>query len=83
VLGLLARALAETPDGGRLAARATGDGTKVTVEIEHAAGAPDPAVGYYSETAIAAAAGLGGTLSEERRDGLARIALVLPRNEGQ
>ena len=34
VLGLLARALAETPDGGRLAARATGNGTQATVEIE-------------------------------------------------
>jgi signal transduction histidine kinase len=83
VLGLLARALAETPDGGRLAARATGNGTKVTVGIEHAAGDPDPSVGYYSETAIAAAARLGGALSEERRDGVARITLVLPRNEGQ
>src|SRR5512142_3076671 len=30
VLGLIARALAETPDGGRLAVRATGDGTRAT-----------------------------------------------------
>ncbi len=83
VLGLLARALAETPDGGRLAARAAGNGTEVTVGIEHAAGDPDPAVGYYTEAAIAGAARLGGALSEERREGVARITLVLPRNEGR
>ncbi|HEX9051700.1 MAG TPA: histidine kinase dimerization/phospho-acceptor domain-containing protein [Anaeromyxobacter sp.] len=83
VLGLLARALAETPDGGSLAARAAAGGATVTVGIEHAAGDPDRAVGYYSEAAIAGAATLGGALSEERRDGIARITLELPRNEVQ
>jgi signal transduction histidine kinase len=83
VLGLLARALAETPDGGRFAAQATGDGAEVSVGIEHAAGDPDPAVEYYWDAAIAGAARLGGVLSEERRDGVARVRLVLPRNEGQ
>lgn len=80
VLGLLARALAETPDGGRLAARAEADGTHVTVEIEHPAGVPDGDLGYYGQAAGAAAERLGGALSEERRDGVARITLALPRN---
>ncbi len=83
VLGLLARALAETPEGGRLVARAAGNGAGVTVGIEHATGDPDPAVGYYTQAATAGAARLGGVLTEERRDGVARITLVLPRNEGQ
>ncbi len=83
VLGLLARALAETPDGGKLAVRTAANGANVTLGLEHAAGDPDPAVGYYTEAAIAGAARLGGALSEERRDGVARVSLVLPRNEGQ
>jgi signal transduction histidine kinase len=83
VLGLFARALAETPDGGRLGARAEARGETVTVGIEHAAGAPDPDLGYYTGAAVAAARTLGGALAEERRDGVARVTLALPRNEGQ
>jgi signal transduction histidine kinase len=82
VLGLIARALAETPDGGRLGVRAAAGGADITIGIEHAAGDPDPAVGYYTEAAVAGARRLGGALAEERRDGVARITLALPRNEG-
>jgi signal transduction histidine kinase len=82
VLGLFARALAETPDGGRLAARAEANGTHVKVGLEHAAGDPDRDLGYYTEAAVAAAERLGGALAEERRDGVVRITLALPRNEG-
>jgi signal transduction histidine kinase len=82
VLGLIARALAETPDGGRLRVRAAAEGADITIGIEHAAGDPDPAVGYYTEAAVAGARRLGGALVEERRDGVARITLALPRNEG-
>jgi signal transduction histidine kinase len=83
VLGLFARALAETPDGGRLAARASADGAKVTIGFEHAVGARDPELRYYSEAAAAGARQLGGALAEERVDGVARITLALPRNEAQ
>src|SRR5512133_1198785 len=48
VLGLLARALAETPNGGRLVARTGVDGARVTLLIDHAAGDPDPELGYYT-----------------------------------
>lgn len=83
VLGLFARALAETPDGGRLGARAEAKGPAVSVAIEHAAGDPDPDLGYYTGVALAAARTLGGALAEERRDGVARVTLALPRNEAQ
>ncbi len=81
VLGLFARALAETPDGGRLRARAAADAAGITIGIEHAVGDPDPAGGYYTEAAVAGARRLGGSLAEERRDGVARVTLALPRNE--
>ncbi|HUL60086.1 MAG TPA: histidine kinase dimerization/phospho-acceptor domain-containing protein [Anaeromyxobacteraceae bacterium] len=80
VLGLLTRALAETPDGGRVAAHAAGDGQGVQVGIAHAAGAPDPETGYYSEVATAAARALGGSLSVAREGGEERILLRLPGN---
>ncbi|HET8541504.1 MAG TPA: histidine kinase dimerization/phospho-acceptor domain-containing protein [Anaeromyxobacter sp.] len=83
VLGIFARALAETPDGGRLGARATADAADVTIGIEHATGALDPDLGYYTEAAVAGARLLGGALAEERGDGVARITLALPRGEGQ
>lgn len=83
VLGLFARALAETPDGGRLDARAAGARGSVTVGIDHDAGDPDPAIGYYTEAAVAGARRLGGALTEERRDGVARFTLALPGNEEQ
>jgi len=81
VLGLVARALAETPDGGRLAVRAEPDGTGIAIRIEHAAGAPEAGAGYYRGAAAAGAMRLGGALAEERRNGVARTTLALPRNE--
>jgi hypothetical protein len=82
VLGLVARALAETPDGGRLGVRAEATEAGIAIRMEHAAGDPDPAGGYYKEAAVAGARRLGGALAEERRDGVARTTLALPRNEG-
>ena len=81
VLGLFARALAETPDGGRLVVRAAAERGAVTMGIEHAARDSPPDGGYYTEAAVAGARRLGGALVEERRDGVARITLTLPRNE--
>ncbi len=81
VLGLYARALAETPDGGRVAARAEARGPAATVLIEHVAGDPDGDLGYYTEVAAASAKALGGEFAHERRDGVQRFSLALPRIE--
>lgn len=81
VLGLFARSLAETPDGGRLAARATIRGATATISIDHVAGDPDPDLGYYDDVIAAAAKALGGEFAQERRDGVERLSLALPRNE--
>lgn len=80
-LGLLSRALSETPDGGRLAVRAETRGALAALEIDHVAGDPDPSLGYYSEVAAAAARALGGEFSQIRRDGTERLSLALPRND--
>jgi signal transduction histidine kinase len=80
-LGLLSRALAETPDGGRISVRAEPRGALAAVEIEHVAGDPDPALGYYTEVAQAAAKALGGEFAHDRRDGVERLSLALPRND--
>jgi signal transduction histidine kinase len=79
VMGLVSRALAETPDGGRLAARVAGRGREVQMVIEHAAGDPDPEVGYYSGVAAATAGALGGALSISHEGALERVLLRLPR----
>jgi signal transduction histidine kinase len=81
VLGLFARALAETPDGGRLAARAEVRNGVATIGIEHVAGDPDPDLGYYTDVAAAAATALGGRFAQERRAGAVHVSLTLPRNE--
>jgi signal transduction histidine kinase len=81
LLGLFARALGETPDGGRLAARTEASGRKALVAIEHTPGDPDPDLRYYSEVAAAAARALGGEFSQERRSDAVRLSLVLPRTE--
>ncbi len=81
LVGLLARALAETPDGGRLAGRAETLGPDVVVAIEHTAGDPDPDLGYYTDVAAAAAGALGGRFSLDRQDAIERLTLTLPRND--
>ncbi|HEY6100185.1 MAG TPA: histidine kinase dimerization/phospho-acceptor domain-containing protein [Anaeromyxobacter sp.] len=81
VLGLFARALAETPDGGRLVARAENAERSAVIAIEHTPGEPDPDVAYYSEVAGAAAKALGGRFEQERRDGTVRLRIALPRAE--
>ncbi len=78
VLGLFARALAETPDGGRLVARADANGRSAVVAIEHTPGDPDSDLRYYSEVTSAAAKALGGEFSQDRRDDRVRLSLALP-----
>jgi hypothetical protein len=81
VLALLSRALAETPEGGRLTARAETDGVSAVIRIEHVAGDPDPETGYYTEVAGAAAEALGGELAVSGSEGIERLTLRLPRND--
>jgi signal transduction histidine kinase len=78
VLGLFARALAETPDGGRLIARADAHGRSAVVAIEHTPGDPDADLRYYDEVTSAAAKALGGEFAQERRTDHVRLSLALP-----
>ncbi len=80
VLGLLSRAAAETPDGGRLAVRTAAEGGEAQIRLEHAMGDRDPETGYYSEVAAAAAVALGGSLAVECDGGIERLVLRLPEN---
>lgn len=81
LLGALARAVAATPEGGRLAVRATVEGEWAVVRLEQAPGDPAPESGYYSEVAAAAAEALGGRLDVSREGGEQRTELRLPRND--
>lgn len=81
VLGLVSRALAETPEGGRMSLRVELDGASVRVTIEHDAGEPDPELRYYAEVAADAAEALGGALNVVRESALERLTLRLPRND--
>lgn len=81
VLGLFARALSETPDGGRLAARAELRGSGAVVAFEHTVGVPDPDLECYTLVADAAAKALGGRFALDRREGGVRFSLALPRIE--
>lgn len=81
MLGLVFRALVETPEGGRLELNAAQDGGEAVLSIEHSAGDPVAALEYYTGVASAAARALEGSLSIARGDGVERIALRLPRND--
>jgi signal transduction histidine kinase len=81
LLGLLHRALAETPEGGRIHARAAGDGADAILSVEHDAGEPDAALGYYTDVVADAAQSLDGRLAISRERGVERVVLRLPRYE--
>jgi signal transduction histidine kinase len=81
VMGLFARALAETPDGGRLAVKTDARGRAVVVAIEHTPGDPGPDQGYYTEAARVAAKALGGEFAQERKGDGVRLSLALPKVE--
>lgn len=81
LLGLLHRALAETPDGGRIHARAASDTGEATLAIEHGAGDRDAELGYYPDVVAEAARSLGGRLVVTREAGVERVMLRLPRYE--
>jgi signal transduction histidine kinase len=81
VLALFSRALGETPEGGRLVARADGLDGQAVVRLEHVAGERDIETGYYTDVVATAAEGLGGALLLERDGSTERITLRLPRND--
>ena len=82
VLCLLGRAIAATPPGGRLVARALARGGAAVVEIDHTASASEPAVGYDLDVLTTSAAALGGRLERGSGDqGLERLTLTLPGND--
>jgi signal transduction histidine kinase len=81
VLGLYGRALASTPDGGRLAARAEGREREVAIVVEHAAGDPDGDLGYDTDVLVAGAEALGGRFERARDERTERLTLTVPRNE--
>jgi signal transduction histidine kinase len=81
VVAMYGRALASTPDGGRLAARAEGWGAEVAVAVEHTAGDPEGDLRYDTELLAAGAEALGGRLEQtggERQ--MERLVLVVPGN---
>jgi signal transduction histidine kinase len=81
LLGLLHRALAETPESGRIHARAAADGGDATLTIEHGAGDRDAELGYYTDVVAEAARSLDGRLAIFREGGVERVVLRLPRYE--
>jgi signal transduction histidine kinase len=79
LLGLLWSAVASTPGGGRLVARASGTADEVVLSVEHTRGAPDPALAWVRGAVSAAAAEMGGRLEESSEGDIERAALSLPR----
>lgn len=81
VLGLFGRALASTPDGGRVAARALLREGEAIVELDHAAGDPAADLGYDLEVLAAGASALGGRFERARTEsGTWRLTLAMPGN---
>jgi signal transduction histidine kinase len=81
VVGLVYRALVETPERGRVAIRVGLDGEDVRLTIAHTAAEADPELRYYTDVAAEAAAALGGALAIERQREEERVSLRLPRND--
>jgi hypothetical protein len=71
-------ALAATPRGGRLVARAAAQGGTAVLELERTAGDPGDALGYDMDVLIASAQAIGGTLARAGGDGIERLTLALP-----
>jgi signal transduction histidine kinase len=78
VLVLLAGAMAAMPDGGRLEAGLGAEEGNAVLRVTHALGDGATETGYDLGVAAAAASALGGTLTEERTDGVNRLVLRLP-----
>jgi signal transduction histidine kinase len=82
VLCLMGRALATTPQGGRVVARVVSRGGAAVVEVEQTAGAGDAPGGYDVSVLTTSAIALGGQLEHgPGGQGLERTTLTLPGNE--
>lgn len=81
LLGMVARALAATREGGRLAVRAVAEAEWAVVRLGQGAGDPGPETGYDIEVASATARALGGDLEVLHEGGERRTVLRLPRND--
>jgi len=79
VLCAYGRALAGTPSGGRLAARALSREGSAVVELDRPPGDPGDGVGYDWEVLAAAAESLGGRLERTRDAATERVTLALPQ----
>jgi signal transduction histidine kinase len=82
VVGLCGRALALTPDGGRLSGRAEVRGAEAAILLEHGIGDPADDLGYDTEVLAAGAAALGGRFERTRLgEKTERLVLLVPRND--
>jgi hypothetical protein len=79
VLGLMAQAVAATPDAGSFSLAAEVAEGWATLTLDHAAAASRLGLDDYSEVAAAAAAALGGRLERGTQEGRERVTLRLPR----
>ncbi|HEX9241865.1 MAG TPA: histidine kinase dimerization/phospho-acceptor domain-containing protein [Anaeromyxobacter sp.] len=79
VLCVFGRALAGTPRGGKLSARAAVRNGAAVLEIERTSGDPGDGLGYDMDVLAAAAAALGGRLERTHEREIERMALALPQ----
>jgi len=81
LLVLLAGAVSDTPEGGRIEVASEIAAGQAIFRLLHAVGDGKRESGYDREVGRAAAAALGGTLTEQREEGVERVELRLPRIE--
>lgn len=79
VLGLFARALAETPDGGRISVRAFTDGGEAGVQIEHVRGPAADELAYVPAMAAASAQAMEGRFLVSNSSERELLELRFPR----
>jgi signal transduction histidine kinase len=81
LLVLLAGAMADTPDGGRVEASVETDDGRAILRLSHAVGDGERESGYDWGVVTAAATALGATLTERQEEGVQHVVLRLPRIE--
>ncbi len=80
LMGLLWKALAETPPGGRLAVRTAVESGQVSVRLEHTPGAEASELAFVAGVAADSAADMGGRFVISSDETGARLVLHLPRD---
>jgi len=81
VLVLLAAAMAAAPDGGRVEGGVDLEDGQAVLRLVHAVADEERETGYDMEVIAGAAGALGGSLTGQREEGVARMTLRLPRSE--